>query len=109
MKKTISVMIISFILLVGATGCSSKVDGSSGVKQDIKTKEVKIESLNENFTDSNEGYNIVSKGDYYFFSCENSSTYVLFLDWLDESTYEIVDIEIVHFSDGNFFVTYKKK
>lgn len=105
MKKIISTLLVSFALMVFISGCSAKAD----VTKVEKPKETKIEVITENFTDSNEGYSIINKGDYYLFSSKNSDTYIMFLDWLDENTYDIVDIQLEHFSDGNFFVTYKKK
>lgn len=105
MKKIISVLLVSFTVMVLISGCSAKAEATKVEKP----KEVKIGVIAESFTDSNEGYSIINKGDYYLFSSKNSDTYIMFLDWLDKNTYEVVDIQLEHFSDGNFFVTYKKK
>lgn len=107
MKKITSILLVMFIVTIIFTGCASK---SKEAKQDTTTKsESNIKYVKENFSDSNEGYSIVAKGNYFLFSCSNSDTYVMFLDQLDENIYEVVDIQIEHFSDGNFWVTYKKK
>lgn len=105
MKKIVC-MLVSVILIMSLTGC--KIEASDEI-ENPSLQEVQIEYVEEDLEEMVGQYKIVSKGDYYFFSSKHSSAYIAFLDQLDETKYEIVDIKLVHFSDGNFFVTYKAK
>lgn len=107
MKKIVCILLVSLILTISLTGCKTKA--SDEVSSESIPKEIKIEKVEKDLTEMVGEYKIVSKGNYYFFSSKHSNVYVAFLDQLDETKYEIVDIKLVHFSDGNFFVTYKAK
>lgn len=113
MKKILCVAILVFMVSIMCSGCLAKSQGSEQKKQEVQQqsseKSTKIEYLKESLADNKEGYNIISKGKYYIFSCKTSDVYVMFLDELDENVYEIVDIQIEHFTDGNFWLTYKEK
>jgi hypothetical protein len=110
MKKIVGITLMLCIIITMCIGCTPKTQVATETKQVIAQKsEIKIKYLEGKLTDKDSQYNIVSKGKYFMFSCQSSDEYVMFLDELDESIYEIVNIQIEHFDDGNFFVTYKKK
>lgn len=113
MRKFLCVVILACLVSIMCSGCSAKSQEGQQTKQEVQQqsseKSTKIENLKESLADNEEGYKIISKGKYYIFSCKTSDVYVMFLDQLDENVYEIVDIQIEHFTDGNFWVTYKKK
>lgn len=108
MRKILSIVLMVCIIIIICSGCSSKIQH---VKQEevIEKLEVKVNYLEVSLTDNDSNYSIISKGNYYLFSCKSSDEYVIFLGDLDENVYEIVDTQIEHFTDANFFVTYKKK
>lgn len=110
MRKFLCVVILACLVSIMCSGCSAKSQEIKQTKQETTEKSTdKVKYLEGNLSDSDNSYNIISKGKYYIFSCKTSDEYVMFLDELDENVYEIVDIQIEHFTDGNFWVTYKKK
>jgi|GEM_PF-2822117 len=110
MRKILSVTLMLCIIITFCSGCSSKTQNVAETKEVTTQKaEVKIKYIEGKLTDKDHQYKIVSKGKYFMFSSQSSEEYIMFLDELDKSIYEIVDIQLEHFTDGNFFVTYKKK
>jgi len=109
-----SFLMVSLMVVI-CSGCGSVKGQEPVVKATTNQQETtgkstsKIKYLEGTLESNNYTYKIVSKGKYFVFSCDSAEEYVMFLDELDEWTYDIVDIQFEHFSDVNYFVTYKKK
>ena len=118
MKKSLSILIMVFVMVTLCSGCGSIKQPSEHepVKKVITNQQSttlkssgKVKYLEGNLEDKDSGYNIIYKGNYYLFSTKYLDTYVMFLGELDQSIYEIVDIQIENYAGEAFFVTYKKK
>ena len=118
MKKMFSSFLMVSLIVTLCSGCGS-VKGQEKQEPVVKINTnqqeptgkstSKIKYLEGTLESNNYTYKIVSKGEYFVFTCDSAEEYVMFLDELDEWTYDIVDIQVEHYSDANYFVTYKKK
>lgn len=103
----------SFICLIVSSGLciSSLILSKVSSQKEVTNPKSEAEKINldGNLNNIDNEYSIIRKGNHYFFTSRYSDAYLSFLDQLNLDIYEIVNIQITHFEDGNFFITYKSK